>query len=183
MTRRNVVRKTAVVWLSLALVAVGAVAAGAILVPAAQATYAAPASLPPRPTPLPRPTPRPTTNVVPPAPAEPSPWRGYGPDGAWIELRVQLASGLLPVQIWAVVQWQDSSGGWHAVEGWQGPPDEVTNGIGKKAWWLSDSVLGQGPFRWAIRQGAGGQRLGASVPFFLPDQAGERLVIEISLAP
>jgi hypothetical protein len=37
-------------------------------------------------------------------------------EGAYIELGIQdLLSGA-----WTVVQWQDTAGNWHDVEGWQG---------------------------------------------------------------
>jgi hypothetical protein len=167
-------------WIVLAIIAVATAAILLSLVPAAQATAG---NLPPRPTrtPTPTSTPTPTPAVTPPPPG-PRPAEDTAPDGASIELQIQLPPGL-PIsaasQLWTVVQWQDSSGRWHAVDGWQGTPDQVAGGMATKAWWLPASLFDQGPFRWAVLEQLGGQRLSTSAPFSLPSQAGETLEIEI----
>ena len=77
-------------------------------------TDAGPAGLPSRATPTPRP---------------PDVERDDKPAGAHIVLPVPSA----PVGAWTIVQWQDSAGGWHDIEGWQGTLDESD----QKMWWLA----------------------------------------------
>jgi hypothetical protein len=79
------------------------------------------------------------------------------------------------------VQWQDTGGRWHDVEGWQGTLDDVALGVGNKLWWVAQSDLGTGPFRWIVRRGFGGDLLAESEPFYLPGTAGETLQVELSL--
>jgi hypothetical protein len=66
------------------------------------------------------------------------------------------------------VQWQDNLGTWHTVEGWQGTFDEFAYGQGIKRWWLPPSLFNQGPFRWVVYTGRGGEVLVFSTPFYLP---------------
>jgi len=96
------------------------------------------------------------------------------PIGAYIELQPQGT----PDGVWTVVQWQDSTGGWQDVGGWQGPLDE-----GRKKWWVSQRDFGRGLFRWAIYQDQGGELLAVSESFHLPDTANELVRIEVSLVP
>lgn len=93
--------------------------------------------------------------------------------GAHIELHVPNA----PAGAWTVVQWQDSSGGWHDVEGWRGTLDAS----GYRRWWVDAKDFGTGPFRWGVSQGPGGPALGASQPFSLPLEAGQVLLVAVSL--
>jgi hypothetical protein len=91
----------------------------------------------------PRPTPRPK-----PAPAS-------APAGATIALALRFGplwpqAGIPWQDLWTVVQWQDRGGNWHDVEGWQGTPDGIVDGEGRKTWWLFRELFGQGPFRWVI---------------------------------
>jgi len=96
------------------------------------------------------------------------------PIGAYIELQPQGT----PDGAWTVVQWQDSNGTWHDVEGWQGPLNED-----RKKWWVSQRDFGRGPFRWAVYQDQGGDLLAISEPFYLPGTANEFVPIEVSLVP
>ncbi len=119
-------------------------------------------ALPPRPTPV---TPTPTS-----MPASTSP--GW----AVIELHVQAARP----ELWTVVQWQDRRGGWHDVEGWRGTLDEVSNGVGKKVWWVARTDFDTGPFRWVIYPSPGGKLLATSGSFQLPHYENTAVVIEVS---
>ena len=96
------------------------------------------------------------------------------PFGAYIELQPQGA----PNRAWAVVQWQDSAGDWHDVEGWQGP----LRG-GTKKWWVSQGDFGKGPFRWTVYQGQEGELLATSAPFYLPGTASELVRVEVTIIP
>ena len=93
------------------------------------------------------------------------------PVGAYIELHVHSAQAGL----WTVVQWQDNTGGWHNVEGWQGAFDEGN----KKVWWVAVADFNKGPFRWAAYQGRGGELLAVSEPFYLPHMPNETMPIEV----
>ena len=85
--------------------------------------------------------------------------------------------------LWTVVQWQDRGGNWHDVEGWQGTPDGIVGGEGRKTWWLSRHLCGQGPFRWVIYAARGGEPLATSEPFHLPTAPGQLLRIEVGIEP
>jgi len=128
-----------------------------------------PTPTPPLPTWTPGPVPV-KTPVSTPAP--------HHPGGAWIRLRVRGSGGL--ENLWTEVQWQDGEGEWHLVEGWQGPLE----GLGDewvREWWVSQSQFGEGPFRWAIYWGAGGDLLALSAPFTLPETEGATRWVEVSL--
>jgi len=125
-------------------------------------TQATVSALPPRPTP-------PPTPIVEPAASAP---------GALIKLNVQPAA---QPALWTVVQWQDRLGGWHDVEGWRGTLDEVSNGVGKKVWWVARANFDTGPFRWVIYQGPGGKLLATSGSFQLPRYENTMVVVEVSL--
>ena len=129
------------------------------------------ADLPPRTTP----TPIPTEAFAPSAP------------GNWIELRVQFPStwpwAKSPWnQVWTVVQWQDAAGNWYTVEGWQGTLDEIIKTEGVKAWWVSRSDWGKGPFRWVVYRTPGGAWLGTSQSFNLPGYDGATVKVEMMLS-
>jgi hypothetical protein len=134
--------------------------------------------LPPRPataTPTPLPTEEPRTQRKPVKPA-----------GAWIELDCQLSAPSRSAhwaELWTAVQWQDSAGRWHDVEGWRGNLDELANSVGKKVWWVAEKDFGTGPFRWVVRRGEDGELLAGSEPFHLPEADRETLRVGVVLAP
>ncbi len=108
--------------------------------------------------------------------ATPPPKKSSGKDkpiGAYIELQVQPGRAGL----WSVVQWQNSAGGWHEVEGWRG----TLEAGGNIRWWVAAKDFGTGPFRWIITEGSGGRLLGASQTFNLPNQANETLPVTVLL--
>ena len=125
-------------------------------------TLATVSALPPRPNPSPTP-------IVEPSASAP---------GALIKLNVQPAA---QPALWTVVQWQDRLGGWHDVEGWRGTIEDVSNGVGKKVWWVARANFDTGPFRWVIYQSPGGKLLTASEAFRLPRYEDTMVVIEVSL--
>lgn len=98
---------------------------------------------------------------------------GNAPLVATIELQVQPAQAGL----WTVVQWQDSDGNWHDVEGWRGNLEAG----GKKMWQVAAKDFGTGPFRWVVYQGQDGSELETSEPFTLPRQANEVVRVVVSL--
>ncbi len=136
-------------WLAL-------VTAGAVLMAASLPTLTVYAGLPPRPTPEPP--------VAPPS------------AGGFIELHVTGRS--VPVGLWTVVQWQDRSGNWRTVEGWQGTTYEDNHVL----WWVSHADLGKGPFRWMVCRSPGGVWLGNSQSFNLPGYDGATVKIEAVLS-
>ena len=91
------------------------------------------------------------------------------PVGAYIVLQ----AGSLSAGAWGVVQWQDSDGNWHAVEGWQGPLPA------NNRWWVAAKDFKTGPFRWAILSGPGGEVSRNSAPFTMPGQPNETLLISL----
>jgi hypothetical protein len=141
----------------------GGVCALLVVIWGVSLAQAAPSALPPRPTPA---TPTPVSVSV----FTSSGW-------AVIELHVQPAQS----DRWTVVQWQDALGGWHDVEGWRGTLDEVSNGVGKKTWWVARHDFDTGPFRWVVYQSQGGKLLAASEAFLLPHIENTTTVVEVSL--
>lgn len=96
------------------------------------------------------------------------------PLGAHIQL--QLPNG--QPGAWTVVQWQDSAGNWHDVEGWQG----VIEG-NQKTWWVDAKDFRTGPFRWVVYAEQNGQILSQSNPFYLPTGATETVMVELPTKP
>ncbi len=95
--------------------------------------------------------------------------------GAFIELTVEP----MRPDLWTRLQWQDASGNWHDIEGWQGGfnPDQ------RVLWYVGAGQLGDGPFRWLVDESQGGERLGLSQPFNLPSDGGEVLRVMVALTP
>jgi len=100
---------------------------------------------------------------------------GHGRMGAHIELQAQ------PEQtgLWSVVQWQDSGGGWHDVEGWRG----LLEANGCKRWWVAAKDFGTGPFQWVVYRKPDSQPLAVSDPFNLPPEANRIQYIEALSGP
>ena len=132
-----------VLWLTAAALALGLLALALPMPPAAYA------DLPPRETPTPVPGHKHSQQ--------------NSPAGATIVLNVSGA----PAGAWAVVQWQDSAGGWRDVEGWSGTLSDSSR------WWVHPKDFGSGPFRWVVAQGRGGVVWGVSQPFSLPASANQ----------
>ena len=80
-----------------------------------------------------------------------------------------------PFDAWAIVQWQDSAGNWHDVEGWRGWLSDSSR------WWVHPRDFGTGPFRWVVTQGIQGPVWQISQPFNLPAEGTE--VVQVILEP
>lgn len=107
-----------------------------------------------------------TVRALPPRPT-PAPAEATPPRGAEIELHVE---GIIE-GIWTIVQWEDAMGNWHDVGGWQGTLDEGNI----KTWWVGETDLGTGPFRWLVTQE--GNVLGISDAFYLPAFTGKKMSV------
>lgn len=134
---------------------------------------AAPSGLPTRPTDSPTATPTvtPTAPTATPVPVKPIVY------GAYIQL--QLSGSYNPAHLWTIVQWQDTNGGWHNVDGWQGTLDDGSS----KTWWVAPEDFGTGPFRWVAYATKGGQLLASSSSFDLPDQTKEIVLVTLQITP
>jgi hypothetical protein len=93
------------------------------------------------------------------------------PVGAYLNLTAPDA----PFVAWAIVQWQDSGGNWHDVEGWRGWLSDSSH------WWVHPKDFSTGPFRWVITQGIQGPIWQVSQPFNLPP-AGAKIV-QVTVKP
>jgi hypothetical protein len=94
---------------------------------------------------------------------------GSSPLLAFIELHAPAAA----TGSWSVVQWQDSAGNWHDVEGWRG----LLEG-GYQRWTVEAKDFNTGLFRWQVRQaGPTGPVLDTSEPFDLPASAYELVTV------
>jgi hypothetical protein len=159
------------IWLAfLAAIAISLVVVGVLWAP----IPAAQADLPPRPT----------------VQAQPKA-KSRSPVGAQIKLHVQFPADWPWASVhWqdlgTLVQWRDTWGGWHTVEGWQGELDDVTvDGAGmvsgQKTWWVAEKDFDTGPFRWMVTRGKGGTLLAASESFNLPGFNREIVTAEVLL--
>ncbi len=139
---------------------------------------AAPPPLPTRPIPTDTPTPTPMPTATPTATltpiAEPS-------QSSSIVLEAQSTTPLEWDRLWTVIEWQDGDGAWQPVEGWQGPFDAVDAARGHKTWSIPPTLFGRGPFRWRVDTARNGLTLATSQSFTLPERAGVRLTIELTL--
>jgi len=86
-------------------------------------------------------------------------------------------------ELWTVAQWQDNEGRWRDVEGWRGTLDRVVvdeeeQVVGRKTWWVAESDLGRGPFRWRVYRSQGGRLLATSDEFTLPETVAVEVVLE-----
>ena len=77
---------------------------------------------------------------------------------------------------WSVVQWQDSAGNWHDVEGWRG---SLGSGYTRR-WAVEAKDFNTGPFRWLVLSGEGGQVIGTSEPFNLPAAGNETIYVIVN---
>lgn len=105
-----------------------------------------------------------------PSPPEKDKDKAASPVGAYIEL----VGSDVPAGAWVGVQWQDSTGGWQDVQGWQGVIATSNH------WWVHPKDFGTGPFRWLVRQGPNGPVIGESEPFSLPGEANQTVQIQVS---
>jgi hypothetical protein len=97
-------------------------------------------------------------------------------------LEAQSTADLQWANLWTVIEQQTEDGAWRAIEGWQGGFDTVAAGVGYKTWDVPSSLFGQGPFRWRVDTERNGQTLATSQPFTLPDRAGVRLTVVMTLS-
>ena len=125
--------------------------------------------LPPRPTPV--------ASPVPAAPVE-----KRRKTGGLIEVRAHFEPGGSWSAVDTLVQWLDVSGTWHDVPGWRGEFDDVNGSEGRKAWWVDESHLGRGPFRWVLYRQADGEVLATSDPFDLPSSPGHVVRVSVPVA-
>jgi hypothetical protein len=142
---------------------------------------AAPPTMPPRPpTATPVMPPRPPTVEPTTEPSEPS-----APSGA-IELWIQFRPDAPADMTWrenllTVVEWRDSLGDWHVVDGWQAKLDEAKSQHGRKIWYVSEDLFGKGPFVWVIYPNPTSDPIAVSLPFDLPSSAGVVVRTELEL--
>lgn len=114
---------------------------------------AAPLALPPRPT------------AVPTLPTN-------GSAGGTIVLRVVAPTP----DLWTTVEWQDTVGSWHQVDGWQG----TLESDGTKTWWVAQTDRGKGPFRWVVYDRLGGKVWAVSASFYLPTNVRQPVTLEVT---
>lgn len=109
--------------------------------------------------------------------------------GAKIQLQLQFpyswAWDEMPArELQTVVQWRDSQGEWHNVNGWQGNLDKLNTTAdstisGEKSWWVSGDLMGKGTFRWTVNWN--NTALATSEPFSLPVVNNSVVVVEVVL--
>jgi len=88
--------------------------------------------------------------------------------------------------LWLKVQWLDDEDNWQDVDGWQGTLDaiqQVDDWMGMKELWLADEHLGTGPYRWQVFDQHDDHLLATSDEFYLPNQSGELMEVDMMLQP
>jgi hypothetical protein len=93
------------------------------------------------------------------------------PQGAAIRLWIENSAPSL----WTEIQWQDTQGNWHKVDGWRGTLDDDNT----KQWWVGPEIFAAGPFRWLVYDTEGGTLVASSLEFYLP--VTNRQLIDILL--
>jgi hypothetical protein len=83
--------------------------------------------------------------------------------------------------LWTRVQWQDSLGHWHTVDGWQASLDEVSGDYGRKIWYVSKDLFGRGPFCWVVYPGPDSEPVAVSLPFRMPSDPGVIVQADVEL--
>jgi hypothetical protein len=102
--------------------------------------------------------------------------------GAAIELRTPTTS----LSYYTAVEWQDTIGGWHIVDTWQGNLDDFLNTrnntwIAYKRWWVYPQDFGKQNFRWRVYDKPNGKLLFTSSTFDLPTQNGQDVITTVAL--
>lgn len=87
--------------------------------------------------------------------------------GGWIRLIIVGEQA----KYWTEVEWLGGSGNWHVVDGWRG--DSYNSTV---SWFVKQSDLAKGPFRWNVYTEENGELLTSSGGFYLP---AERKVITV----
>jgi hypothetical protein len=111
--------------------------------------------------------------------------------GAFIELHLD---PILQEGLWTQVQWRDAFGEWHNTDGWGGTLIEKEQLV---RWYLGEELLDTGPYRWQIFERntytlsgdpsdggklvATNKLLASSQPFYLPEDPGQTLDIEVEM--
>ena len=95
--------------------------------------------------------------------------------GPFIEMQVSgLPTG--PDGIWTTIEWQDPyTGEWTTVDGWQGTVETD----GTQLWWVDGDDYGSGPFRWLAFDEEGGEQVGLSDNFNLPESRIDVVVVQM----
>lgn len=126
-------------------------------------------NMPPRPLdppPVPEPTPEPTP---------PPPPTHTFIQGAFIQLNVIGGEA----ETFTMMQWQDGLGNWHDIGGWRG---QLYQGQWIR-WWLPDTLLGLGPFRWLVYEQPEGGLLAISSEFDMPVRHGQFTYVTVDITP
>jgi hypothetical protein len=87
--------------------------------------------------------------------------------------------------LWHVVQWYDHEKTWREVEGWQGNLDTISQEggwVGQKEFWIDESNLGGGPFRWMVYD-IDGRLMATSPEFYLPSDIKGYVMVDLELEP
>ncbi len=122
------------------------------------------AALPPRPPRPPHitPTPAPVSQIS----------NVSAVDGGFIRLAIAVPKPALS----AVVQWQDSTGKWHNVNGWRSNLAHIS-----VRWWVNPGDFGKGPFRWVVYEQSQENIIAVSDMFFLPESEQHVVNVYITL--
>lgn len=126
-------------------------------------------------TPMPRPTitpiPRPTL------PTDSSTRQDVEGSQSSARIVLQWESEPITATLSTVVQWQDTGGNWHNIDGWKGQFDNQH----QVRWWVAPQHFRTGPYQWVIFSDSddADKILWVSDPFYLPD-SGQTLVVPVS---
>lgn len=91
----------------------------------------------------------------------------------------QILDSAVHQESWTKVQWQNASGNWIDVDGWQGSfhPESSDSSLFVE-WWVGPEIMGDGPFRWVIyADGYANQYLSTTRTFSLPQTNLQSIVV------
>lgn len=105
---------------------------------------------------------------------------GFDTQGGEFSRITASVSGVSPTA-YLVVQYQDVSGGWKDVAGWQSIVTVDARGLATVQWGVEKTSFGQGPLRWVIYGEKGGTIVGYSPTFNLPTDVGVNFILHLSV--
>lgn len=105
---------------------------------------------------------------------------GFDTQGGDFSRITASVSGVSPTA-YLVIQYQDVSGAWKDVTGWQSVVTIDARGLATVQWGVEKVSFGQGPLRWVIYGEKGGAVVGYSPTFNLPTDVGVNFIMHLSV--
>lgn len=112
---------------------------------------------------------------LPERPSPPTSGQAEEPSGNEVGGHIELSLDSFNIRYWTEVEWQDSAGQWHIVDGWRG----CSTNQGFTRWFVETTDFGKGPFRWQVYNLSDKGLVASSRDFYLPRKQFETVMVEI----